>query len=351
MKRLLLRTTLAAVSLAALGACATRDASQAWRIEPLLRVQHSAEASAAFYRTGRYYDGMRRWAQAADEYRKATIADPRNADAFNAMGVALARLGDLVGAENRLRQALALNADRADVRSNLGLLLMQAGRPAEAVAEMRAAVALDKDSPVAQDNLRQALAHGTAVMAAIASQEDQEDAGPPTQQPVPAEPVAASSVAAPVAARESAMQVIDQPSVAWRASALPDAAASRSDTSAAEAKLQTLQLEISNGNGIPGAAARLRRWLSDHGLPTQRLSNRKPYLQHATVIEYRDGHEGQANQLARLLPTPVTTQPGSGLRTDVRVLLGHDWQRMAACLEGGACVAASVRMADAGTAR
>ena len=164
MTSLPVRTTLAAVAIAALGACATKDASQGWRIEPLMRVQHSAAASQAFYLTGRYYDGMRRWAQAADEYRKATVANPRNTDAFNALGVALARLGDHSGAEQRLREALALQPDRADIRSNLGLVLMHAHRPTEAVEQLRLALEADKDNTVAQDNLQRALAHGAAII-------------------------------------------------------------------------------------------------------------------------------------------------------------------------------------------
>ena len=370
MKRLPLRTALAAVSLATLGACATRDASQAWRIEPLLRVQHSAEASAAFYRTGRYYDGMRRWAQAADEYRKATVADPRNADAFNAMGVALARLGDHTGAENRLRQALALQPDRADVRSNLGLVLMQAGRPAEAVAHLRSALETDKENATARDNLRRALAHGEAAMASMAADPSTANrtAQPPGPEPalaaglpvlMPGEGESASAphaVVLPETVPSPAMQVIDRPSVAWRTATPGIATPTRPDVPAPPFAQQTatalpeMRLEISNGNGVPGAAARLRQWLAGRGLVTRHLSNRKPYVQPATMIEYRHGQEVQAQRLAQLLPAQLATQPRTGLRTDVRVLIGHDWQRIAACLADSACADGAVRMAHSGPA-
>lgn len=328
MKPFPLRTTLAAVTLVALTACATQDAAKPWRIEPLLRVQHSADASAAFYRTGRYYDGMRRWALAADEYRKATIADPRNADAFNALGVALARLGDHTGAENRLRQALALQPDRADIRANLGLLLAQAGRPTEAESEVRMAAALDGDIDVTHEHLRRAQAHGAAaygpaLQAAPTRAEVRQDP-PATGVAEPhGEPGLASAPAVVAMTASAAIQVFDQPSVTWR-----DAFA----TPVPDDPHKPVRLEITNGNGTPGAAARLRQWLAGHGQATQRLSNRKPYAQPATVIEYRDGHEAQARQLAGMLPMQVLIRPGASLRTDLRVVLGHDWQRMAAAL-------------------
>lgn len=332
MKPFPLRTTLAAVTLTALTACATQDAAKPWRIEPLLRVQHSADASAAFYRTGRYYDGMRRWALAADEYRKATIADPRNADAFNALGVALARLGDPTGAENRLRQALALQPDRADIRANLGLLLAQAGRPTEAESEVRMAAALDGDIDVTHEHLRRAQAHGAAaygpaLQAAPTRVEVRQDP-PATGVAEPhGEPGLASAPAVVAMTASAAIQVFDQPSVTWR-----DAFAAPVPAPVPDDPHKPVRLEITNGNGTPGAAARLRQWLAGHGQATQRLSNRKPYAQPVTVIEYRDSHEAQARQLAGMLPMQVLIRPGASLRTDLRVVLGHDWQRMAAAL-------------------
>lgn len=323
MKLFPLRTTLAAVTLAALTACATQDAAKPWRIEPLLRVQHSADASAAFYRTGRYYDGMRRWALAADEYRKATIADPRNADAFNALGVALARMGDHTGAENRLRQSLALQPDRADIRANLDLLLAQAGRPTQAESEVRMAAAPDRDIDVTHEHLRHAqargaTAYGPALQAALPQDRQATGVAEPDGRPG-----LASAPAVVAMTASAAIQVFDQPSVTWRdafAAPVPDDPP------------KPARLEITNGNGTPGAAARLRQWLAGHGQATQRLSNRKPYAQPATVIEYRDGHEAQARQLAGMLPMQVLIRPGASLRTDLRVVLGHDWQRMAAAL-------------------
>ena len=231
MKQIRLRS-LTVLALATLSACATNDGSRAWRIEPVLRVQHSAEASAAFYRTGRYYDGMERWAQAADEYRKAVTADPRNADAFNARGVALARLGDHAGAENSLRQALALAPARADVQANLGLVLVLAGRPAEAVAELSKAVALDPQDTVAHDNLRKAQERAWVPAQALATTSHSTTPPAPAPTPVPAPDVQRDTPASP---GRAAMEVIDRPSMAWRdATTTLDAASERAATASHE---------------------------------------------------------------------------------------------------------------------
>jgi hypothetical protein len=137
------------------------------------------------------------------------------------------------------------------------------------------------------------------------------------------------------------MQVLDRPSVAWRSAS--------ADTRVFDDPPKPVRLEIANGNGTPGAAAHLRRWLAGQGLATQRLSNRKPYVQPTTVIEYRDGHEAQARRLANLLPAQVFIQPAASLRTDLRVVLGHDWQRMAACLRDNdnGCAPGAMQVAKA----
>jgi hypothetical protein len=95
------------------------------------------------------------------------------------------------------------------------------------------------------------------------------------------------------------------------------------------------RLELSNGNGVTGMAARLRSWLSTQGVKTSRLTNDLPYNQPQTVIQYRHGHEQAAMQIAQALPAATAqTSERSDLssRTDVRVLIGRDWVQMASCL-------------------
>jgi hypothetical protein len=97
------------------------------------------------------------------------------------------------------------------------------------------------------------------------------------------------------------------------------------------------RLELSNGGGITGAAARMRKWLALKGITTHRLTNQRPYDQRYTVIQYRSGQEEAAQRVAQLLPAGTERLAVSALRTDVRVLLGRDWHTVAACLEHGEC--------------
>ena len=99
------------------------------------------------------------------------------------------------------------------------------------------------------------------------------------------------------------------------------------------------RLELSNGNGVRGAAARLQQWLARQGVRANRLTNQRPYVQQQTVIQYRSGQEEAARRVASSLPVAVelAATPSAGLRTDVRVVLGMDWVHMAACLEQDTC--------------
>lgn len=142
--------------------CASLDSARnqdgrAWRIDPVLDIQHSAVAAHGHYGVGRYHDGMRAWAKAADSFRKAILADPRHAEAHSALGVALARLGRHDDAELAFRRAVELAPERAHMRSNYGFALLLEGRLREALVELKAAVKLDPHNRTALGNLRQAV--------------------------------------------------------------------------------------------------------------------------------------------------------------------------------------------------
>jgi hypothetical protein len=99
------------------------------------------------------------------------------------------------------------------------------------------------------------------------------------------------------------------------------------------------KLEVSNGNGISGMAARVSHWLARQGLDTALLTNQLPFDQKETIIQYRVGHEDAARRVARVLPAPAqaASSPMSGLQSDVRVVLGRDWVTEAVCLKEDDC--------------
>jgi hypothetical protein len=102
------------------------------------------------------------------------------------------------------------------------------------------------------------------------------------------------------------------------------AASAHDDEDAAVAPLTVVRLEISNGNGVAGAAARLARTLEVDGLKTVRLSNLRPFVVPQSRIEYRGGQKEMAQVLARRLKLPLQPLSGTRASADMRIVLGHD---------------------------
>lgn len=373
--------------LLAMVGCASLDAKviKAWSVEPVLAVTHSAESSQAYYAMGRYHDGSLAWDKAIDAYRKSIAADAQNIEARNALGVALAQTGRLADAEATLRQALVLAPDLAHVRSNLGYVLLLAGKSDEAVTQLKAALTHDRSNAMARANLREALAQSDAlrhhatpaapvaqheVVASVGTPEAVESAArsgtgseviesksAPMTISVPL-PITAVEFPRPLAASTTApmtLRVVTTPTVpslservagtdSVRLAAQVDPGTSSTIRPAAPER--PLRLEVSNGNGVAGMAARVGRWLTAQGTPVDRLSNQPRFAQQRTTIQYDNGHEEAALHIARSLPANARadTSPTQGLRSDVRVVLGHDWVQTAACVGHKSCPVEMVAM-------
>lgn len=373
-----------AVLMAAAGCAAPdTDRPQAWRIEAVFNVKHAIQSSQGYYTLGRYHDGSKAWGQAVDAYRKAIAIDSHNMEAYNALGVALAQSGRHADAETVLRQAVALAPALTHVRSNLGYVLMLAGKPDDAVLELKAAVRQDSGNPTAMANLRDAVAQRDAARnsatagatiatkaVAIAFSNSAETvmvsrtaSVEPHGAMIKVDVPLAAGVTQPVPAGEvpalstlAALRVIDRPTIAWGQQpavvAVPEPVFNPVSVSplltvpltfAAMGRVATGQqvskLEVSNGNGTAGMAARVGRWLAAQGLQASSLTDRRPYTQVQTLVQFRNGHEEAAMRVARSLPGggKALLVPTQGLRADVRVVLGRDWVPTNACLKRDAC--------------
>jgi len=370
-----------AAALAALTGCASVSQKQglAWKVEPVLDVKHGAQSSEAYYTLGRYYDGSQAWDKATDAYRKAIAADPRNMEAYNALGVALARSHRLEEAEAILRNAVGIDPNSAHVRSNLGLVLLLAGRPQEAVSALQTSLTLDRENATARANLQEALAQWKPQQAnregnvAAAESNASVRVGEAIAPALPATATAAVVSVSPsvpvhvplptVAADKplpADIRLTDHPTVpAFLTGVISDSSSPQPKTtdpmvaatvlasppvSTAASSTMSMQLELSNGNGIKGAAARMKQWLTAEGLKVERLTNRRPYDQQRTVIHYRSGQQEAAQRVAQALrmTAQIDAKPSTDLRSDVRVVLGQDWVRTAACLERNACEGSSL---------
>jgi hypothetical protein len=85
-----------------------------------------------------------------------------------------------------------------------------------------------------------------------------------------------------------------------------------------------VRVEISNGNGISGAAARLARILKAEGIKTTRLTNMKNFSVPVSRIEYQLGRQLPAQALARRLGMPLLAQNDKPVHADMRIVLGRD---------------------------
>jgi len=92
------------------------------------------------------------------------------------------------------------------------------------------------------------------------------------------------------------------------------------------AELQHMRLEVSNGNGVEGLAARVARQLNHVGVKTALLTNQRPFDQETTEIQYREGYRSVANGLGATLKVPMAVVEKDDLRGDiqVRLVLGKD---------------------------
>jgi hypothetical protein len=122
------------------------------------------------------------------------------------------------------------------------------------------------------------------------------------------------------------VQVVRAPATAT-ASAPAAASSSAAPSSSAQAESDPVRLEISNGNGVTGAAARLARTLDVDGLKTTRLTNVKHFNVPLTRIEYPDAQQRMAETLSQRLGVPLKVRraaAGADQRADLRLVLGLD---------------------------
>lgn len=85
-----------------------------------------------------------------------------------------------------------------------------------------------------------------------------------------------------------------------------------------------VKLEISNGNGVAGAAARLARTLDAEGIKATRLTNVKPFVVSISRIEYQRDQQLLAQALSQRLGLPLQAQNGKQAYADMRIVLGRD---------------------------
>lgn len=328
-----------------------------WRVDPVYRVEgvEGGNPSAApdYLALALKYEGENRVEQALDAYARAAQTAPHSADMQNSLGLALARHGRIAGAITALRRAVMLAPDRAPLLNNLAYALMLDGRADEASAMFRLTLAVDPSHRIASRNLAHlneqllmaaAKAPRTVVTAAVA-------VAVPVVPVVAVVPGAAAvdSVAAP------ASPVTHQQPTAQNTAAPSAVASDEPGVTSKAAPLQPrpgpFSIEILNGNGVGGAAARMRHLLQEQGLHVRRVANLPPYKSVSTQVLYRPGKAEQARLIALAIPVDadVSPAPAGSTFADLRVVIGHDARRSAGCMALAVCAVAEGSAGSAGS--
>lgn len=136
--------------------------------DPLLAEVQGLRAGERLYlmRGKTAYD-RGRYAEAAEELRRALSANPASVEARINLAAALTQLGDRAAAVSQLREAVRLAPDNPTARFNLGSLLAAEGPSPEAAEQLAAAVKLRPGDAEARRLLARTLRDGGKLQEAL----------------------------------------------------------------------------------------------------------------------------------------------------------------------------------------
>ena len=285
---------------------------------PQARIDDSpATRSAAFCKLGKRMQELGDPRAAMAAYSEALLLTPDSADARNGAAVLHAQLGQLETARSML-QALAQETPTARTYNNLGYVLYLQGEYAQAASVLRQSLQLDNGQQPARANLDLTIA---ALARSIVTVDATAESIAPDLAPAPA----------PAAPASRLQLTQSQPNIftlSWRDAPVAAHAALPAPVKPVAPVATLPRLEVINGNGETGMAARMRGMLGGMGISVLRLGNQRPYGVQASSIVYRPGHAQAAAALALALGGMPQLQAaddgGIGAGADLRLLLGKD---------------------------
>lgn len=369
---------------------ASSDLLATARIEPVERTEHGGmRATEADYALGKRYLSQGLPDMAVEAFERALHADPENAEVRNGLAHAFLLRNDLTRAEEQLQKAVIANPGASHLHSNLGYVLMQRGKLREAATALAKGVQLDPDNARAQKNwqtLKTQFANNarlnpgsehieptitatgaevvtttsvksTAVRPTTAAQSGAvvniDFDRPPTAPVLTAR--FGNEAPTTLAATQPHTNVINMPSVEPIMIDSPSGTRQSRESAAKTARIEPTppatdavairtriapsqstpsgapfmsKVEVSNGNGVSGQAARVRARLMELDMPVYKITNAPHYNYKLTQILYRDGSRERAVAISKMLPTPselMLFKDGYAARgVDVRVILGAD---------------------------
>ena len=295
---------------------------------------HDTAAADGYYALGRSQFAARRYDEALASYRHALRLDARHINARNGLAVLHAARGEYAQAITLWRTLLDESGDKggpdtAFLFGNLGYAYYLTGQHEQAETALGKACLLDPLNAQSWQHLGMVLeALGQPDRAAaMQKQADtlhvhdlrqdyaqlrQERGSAPEADVRPAALAAGVVQAAQAAQLAQVVQPAEAASVVLAGSATP----------------ALVRLEISNGNGVTGMAARMARSLDVDGVKTVRLSNVRPFMVPLSRIEYQPQQQLLAQALSQKLGMPLKEHNERTTRfADMRIVLGRDLQQ------------------------
>lgn len=119
--------------------------------DPLLDgLQDLVEGERVHLARGKLAFEAKRYAEAAEEFRKAVVARPDSVTARINLGATLSQLGDRTGAIEQLEEALSLEPDKVNAHYNLAILLAGQNSHEKAIAHLQSALKIEPNDSSAR---------------------------------------------------------------------------------------------------------------------------------------------------------------------------------------------------------
>lgn len=298
--------------------------------EQILGTLFGDEKPAAEDDIGAKYLAAGHYGLAVSHYLKLYQQDPRNASTLNGLGIAYDKIGRFDLSERFYKEALKLNPQNAAALNNLGYSLLLQRRPHEAKAILQNAAQTPAAKQAVANNLKMAVrltntapVEKPAPLLVRVSQNAQKLIVKPDPAMLRAarEADVNPRLAAVVSrgARPPVIHIITRPTPP------------RSTIQVQQSEDLQATLEISNGAGITGMAARMRGHLKQAGV---KLTNAAHFGFTETTLFYHPDRLQEAQKLAKTLPFKVTLVSQTDLSTDLRLRLGQSAASFDAQLQG-----------------
>jgi tetratricopeptide (TPR) repeat protein len=297
---------------------------------PFAKIRDAADSSDGYYALGRSLQYAGKFDDAERAYRQALDIDPEHINARNGLAVVSAGRGDLDSAIAILDSMVALHPDQPYLLANLGYAHYLKGNYFNARVALEQATSLDPNNLKTREKLTRVLdKFDTAV----------------SDEPVLSAEAERISAVPPADTRPMLVVTATAPGIYkiefGRRSPAPASIQAESKTQAEVSATQLMpapeqltggklaQVEIVNGNGVPGQARLLRSLIQGSEWQVVRLANHVRFDVMATRIEYAHGNRKTAEYLAQGLKLEPVYWYNDTLGDRVRVVLGHNGVRSA----------------------